>query len=83
MNNIKNHYYSRNAFESLVENSWSDEVVCEVKINGEWRVFTEQIDLGYEPLSYRWGDLESLGEGSERRYMRFSKWFHEKEHVLQ
>lgn len=68
----KDYYFSKNAFKALA--MFSTDIVCEAFISGEWRIFTEQIPVGKEPLSFNWGDLQFIGTSDQRRYTRYDKW---------
>jgi hypothetical protein len=72
----KDFYYSQKAFGNFktMDNPYIyQELVCEVLINGEWKVFTEQITKGIPALSV-WEDLIYLGSSSETKYTNAVEW---------
>lgn len=73
-------YFSESMFNSILKKELDElcnfrMLVCEVKIDGEWRLFTEQIATGYEPVMKR-QDVILLGSAyeSETRYTPLEEW---------
>lgn len=75
---MKDFYFSQKSFDFFHNENFPKETVCEAKINGEWKVFTEQISVGKKPLSHKWGDLIYIGRGIEKRYSKYEDWIKNK-----
>ena len=87
-------YFSKKRFNNDIkiatsddyEMGWhiSDIYVCEVNINGEWRIFTEQLTTGHEPVTKHLGDLVFVGtqEESQTRYTPILEWLKENQELI-
>jgi hypothetical protein len=77
---VKDFYYSEKSFKTFksFDNPFiNEEVVCEVLIDGEWKLFTEQITKGNKALSV-WNDLVYLGSSDTTKYTSAIKWHKER-----
>lgn len=87
-------YFSKKMFDNQIKFATSEiyEVikhedsmfVCEVFINNEWKIFTEQIGTGNTPVTKNQKDLVFLGtqDKSQTRYTPISKWVNQKRELL-
>lgn len=69
---FKAHALGGNALENGIIND--DALVCECRIDGEWKTFTEDIAKGNKPVSIFLGDLTFVGSSNETRYTKSSEW---------
>lgn len=81
---IKDFYFSKSMSSSkfdfaesdLLYGSYGTTYVCEVFINGKWKMFVEQIEAGREPVLKNRKDLEFVGTQDDKltRYTPINKW---------
>lgn len=86
-------YFSKKMFEQNIKqatpydymlDSYGTKLnVCEVLIDGEWKIFTEQIYTGHEPVTKSLGDLVFVGTQyeSQTRYTPIITWLEKNQEI--
>lgn len=87
-------YFSASIFTNLIKVANSDDelryllaediYVCEVKIDNEWKIFTEQLKSGLTPVTINKKDLIFLGTQDEyqTRYTPITKWLKKQKNLI-